>query len=120
MVSYFMQKGHGQRRKDEKRRGGIGDTRDLAQSALLSALRSERESVFNMETTEISLQINNTDLSDFVESHDDLVGELNDRVAVFEEDRFVLREESNLIAIGWYVDQLKERLSSSPVARRDQ
>ena len=41
--------------------------------------------------TKTSLQLNNTALSDVVESWDDLVGELNDRVAVFEEEKLVLK-----------------------------
>ena len=46
-------------------------------------------------------------------------GELNNRVDVFEEERFMLREESKLAAIGLYVDQLEEGLDSFVVTRRD-
>ena len=37
--------------------GRIGDTHDLARSALLLDLRYERESVFALETTATSLQL---------------------------------------------------------------
>ena len=47
--------------------------------------------MYELEATATSLQLNNTALSDVVESRDALVGELNDRVAVFEEDRVVLK-----------------------------
>ena len=64
MVSYLMQKDTDDdgTASDDGRR--IGDARDLAQSALLSALRSERESVFELEETMMSLQLNSTALSD--------------------------------------------------------
>ena len=41
--------------------------------------------------TATSLQLNNMALSDVVEIRDPLVGEINDRVAVFEEYRVVLK-----------------------------
>ena len=47
--------------------------------------------MFDLEATAKSLQINNKALSDVVESRDTLVGELNDRVALFEEERVVLK-----------------------------
>ena len=50
--------------------GRIDDARDLARLDLISALRSERESVFNLEATGMSHQINNMALSDVVESQD--------------------------------------------------
>ena len=133
--------------------GRINNARKLAQSALLSALRSERRSVFELEVMATSIQLNNTALSDVVESLDALVGELNDMVAIFEEeivvlkatlrklqremrdkapshakveedlktakDDIIIRAELNLTAIGSYVNQLEERLSSFTVARRD-
>ena len=75
--------------------------------------------MLELEATSTSLQINNTSLSDIVESQDALVGELNNRVDVFEEERFMLREELKLAAIGLYVDQLEEGLDSFVVTRRD-
>ena len=44
-----------------------------------------------MEATSTSLQLNNTALSDVLESRDALVGDLNGGVAVLEEDRVVLK-----------------------------
>ena len=66
-----------------------------------------------------SLQLNYTAMAGVVESWDALVGELNGRMAVFEEEIFILREESNLTAICLYVDQLDERLYSFAVTRRN-
>ena len=64
--------------------GRISNTHGLSQSDLLLALRSKRNSVFDLEATATFLQLNNTYLSDVVESRDALVGELQERVAVFE------------------------------------
>ena len=44
-----------------------------------------------MEATATSLQLKNMTLSDAVDIRDALVGELHDRVVVFEEDRVVLK-----------------------------
>ena len=49
------------------------------------------KSVFELETMATSLQLYNTPLSDVVEIQDVLVGELINRVAMFEEDRVVLK-----------------------------
>ena len=59
MVSYFMQKDMDDNGTTSNDRGRIGNTQDLAQSALILALKSERDSVFDMEATATSLQINN-------------------------------------------------------------
>ena len=48
------------------------------------------ESMFKPEEMVAFLQLNTTALLDVVEILDALVGELNDRVAMFEEDRRVL------------------------------
>ena len=91
MVSSFMQKymdDDGTTRNDRDR---IVNTQDLAQSALILALKSERDSVFDMEDTAMLIHINNMSLSDIVESQDTLVGDLNDRMVMFEEDRVVLK-----------------------------
>ena len=93
MVSCFMQKETEDDGMMSNGGGRIGDARDLTRSALQSVLRSERDSMFQLEATEMSLQINTTALSDVIESQDALVVELNDRVAVFEEGGFMLREE---------------------------
>ena len=47
--------------------------------------------MFDLEATAKLLQLNNMALSDVVEIRDPLVGEINDRVAVFEEYRVVLK-----------------------------
>ena len=46
-----------------------------------------------MEATATSLQLKNMTLSDAVDIRDALVGELHDRVVVFEEDRVVLKAD---------------------------
>ena len=86
-----MQKDTDNNIKTSNNKRMIGDTRDLAQSSLLSSLISERELVLELEETEMSLIINNKSLSGVVEIKDDLVGELTDRVAVSREDRVVLK-----------------------------
>ena len=47
--------------------------------------------MFDLEATAKFLQFNNMALSDIVEIQDALLGELNDRVAVFEDDRVVVK-----------------------------
>ena len=91
MVSYFMQKDTDDDRTTSNDGRRIGGACDLDQLALLSALRSKRESVFDLEATAKFLQFNNMALSDIVEIQDALLGELNDRVAVFEDDRVVVK-----------------------------
>jgi chromosome segregation ATPase len=157
---------------------------EMAKSTLLRALQSERANVHELETAVASLQQNNSAISDMVESRDSIINELNNRIAVFEEDKVVLKAalrqlqkemkeeapktqklvedlaaaeeeinrlkqeihsiigthqdefaalqatisqkqkkitdaESNLTAIGTYVDKLEERLTSFAVTRRD-
>ena len=58
---------------------------------LLLDLRHKKESVFDLEVMAAYLQLNNTALSDVLESRDALVGDLNGGVAVLEEDRVVLK-----------------------------
>ena len=91
MVSYFMQKDMDDNGTTSNDRGRIGNTQDLAQSALILAFKSERNSMFDMEATVTPLQLNNMSLSDIVESQDTLVGDLNERMVMFEEDRVVLK-----------------------------
>ena len=91
MVSYLMQKDADENRMRRKYGGRIVNAHDLAQSALLLELQSERKSVSDLEETEMSLQLNNTALSDVVEIQDALVWDLKDKVAVFEENRVVLK-----------------------------
>ena len=47
--------------------------------------------MLNMEETATCVRLNNMALSDFVESQNTLVGDLNDRVAVIKEYRVVLK-----------------------------
>ena len=93
MVIYFMQKHTDNDGTTINNRGIIGDAHDLAQLDLLLTLRSKRDSVFDMEVTETSLHLNNTSLSEVVDIQDALVGNLNNRVDVFEEDRVVLKAD---------------------------
>lgn len=168
-------------RRDEQIRD---EAFEMAKSTLLRALQSERANVHELEAAVASLQQNNSAISEMVESRDIIVNELNDRIAVFEEDKVVLKAalrqlqkemneeapktqkllddlaeaevevdrlkaditsiiethqeelialqgtismkqktitdaESNLTAIGTYVDKLEERLTSFAVTRRD-
>lgn len=64
---------------------------DLARSTLLHALQTERASVEELEASLITLQRNNSAIMDVVQSRNSLINELNDRVAVFEEDKMVLK-----------------------------
>ena len=71
--------------------GRIGDTCDLSQLALLLALRSKRESFFDLEAMTKFLQLSNMSLSDVLDIRDALVGEINYRVAVLKDARVVVR-----------------------------
>lgn len=64
---------------------------ELARSTLLHALQTERTSVDELEASVITLQRNNSAIMDVVQSRNELISELNDRVAVFEEDKMVLK-----------------------------
>lgn len=64
---------------------------ELARSTLLHALQTERASVEELEASLITLQRNNSAIMDVVQSRNSLINELNDRVAVFEEDKMVLK-----------------------------
>ena len=63
---------------------------DLAKSTLLRALQIERANVDELEAVVTSLQQNNSAIAEMVKSRDLIIDELNDRVAVFEEDKVVL------------------------------
>ncbi|KAG7339267.1 hypothetical protein IV203_002473 [Nitzschia inconspicua] len=157
---------------------------EMAKSTLLQALQTERSNVHELESMVASLQQNNSLISEMVESRDSIIDELNNRIAVFEEDKVVLKAalrqlqkemneeapktqklmddlaaaeqeinrlkadihaiiethqdelatlqmtisqkqkkitdaESNLTAIGTYVDKLEDRLTSFAITRRD-
>ncbi len=63
----------------------------MAKSTLLRALQSERGNVHELEAAVMSLQQNNSAISEMVESRDSIIDELNNRIAVFEEDKVVLK-----------------------------
>ena len=64
---------------------------ELAKSTLLRALQIERNNVDELEAIVASLQRNNSAIAEMVKSRDTIVDELNNRVAVFEEDKVVLK-----------------------------
>jgi len=64
---------------------------DMAKSTLLRALQFERSSVDELETAVASLQQNNKGKTEMVQSRDIIIDELNNRIAVFEEDKVVLK-----------------------------
>jgi len=63
----------------------------MARSTLLRALQSERGNVHELEAVVTSLQQNNSAIAEMVESRDTIIDELNNRIAVFEEDKVVLK-----------------------------
>ena len=91
MISYLMQKDTDDNITTRNDRGGVGNARNLALSSLPLALRSNRESVFEMEVTATSLHINNMALSDVVESRDTMVEYIHNKVDMFKEERVVLK-----------------------------
>lgn len=58
---------------------------------MLNALQSERNNVDELENALSASQQNNSAIAEMVVSRDSLIDELNDRVAVFEEDKVVLK-----------------------------
>lgn len=67
------------------------EMQEAARSTLLAALRTERNSVSELETAVATLQQNNSAIAEQVQSRDQIIDELNNRVAVFEEDKLVLK-----------------------------
>ncbi len=65
--------------------------KDLARSTLLHALQTERNNVDELEAALSATQQNNSAIAEMVSSRDLIIDELNDRVAVFEEDKLVLK-----------------------------
>jgi predicted nuclease with TOPRIM domain len=63
----------------------------MAKSTLLRALQTERSNVHELETAVASLQQNNSAIAEMVDSRDMIIDELNNRIAVFEEDKVVLK-----------------------------
>jgi len=69
----------------------LDEVYEQARTTLLTALQRERSNVEELETAMSSLQHNNTAISEQVKSRDLIIDELNDRIAVFEEDKVVLK-----------------------------
>ena len=63
----------------------------MAKSTLLKALQTERNSVHELEAAVASLQQNNSAIAEMVDSRDLIIDELNNRIAVFEDDKIVLK-----------------------------
>lgn len=57
----------------------------------MTALQAERNNVEELENALELEKQNNTAIAEMVASRDSLIDELNDRVAVFEEDKVVLK-----------------------------
>lgn len=57
----------------------------------MNALHAERDNVEELEEALALSQQNNSAIAEMVASRDSLIDELNDRVAVFEEDKVVLK-----------------------------
>ena len=66
-------------------------TNQLARATLLQALQTERSNMEELESSVMTLQRNNLAIVDVVSSPDSLISELNNRVAVFEENKMVLK-----------------------------
>ena len=89
MLSLF---GFGGSKKSHKFDDDIRDDAfEMAKSTLLRALQAERNTVHELESAVASLQQNNSAISEMVESRDNIIDELNNRIAVFEEDKVVLK-----------------------------
>ena len=58
---------------------------------MLHALQTERNNVDELEAALSATQQNNSAIGEMVSSRDLIIDELNDRVAVFEEDKLVLK-----------------------------
>ena len=105
------------------------DLQDRARSTLLKALNEERKSVEELESIVSILQQNNSAIAEQVRSRDFIIEELNERVAVFEEDKVVLkaalrqlqkemndeapkikRLENDLVAARQQIDDLHEEI----------
>lgn len=69
----------------------IRNKQEQARSTLLNALQVERNNVDELENSLAMVQQNNSAIGEMVASRDSLIDELNDRVAVFEEDKVVLK-----------------------------
>lgn len=113
--------------KSRPRRGflswlfGFSDARDtddddkselygIAKSTLMTALQTERDNVHELEAALANLQLNYSISSDQLRSRDSIINVLNDRVAVFEEDKAVLKAA---------LRQLQKEMSDEAVATQE-
>ena len=69
----------------------LEDLREAAKSTLIHALQDERNNVEELEAAVNALEQNNSVIALQIQSRDELIDELNERVAVFEEDKVVLK-----------------------------
>jgi chromosome segregation ATPase len=76
---------------DDSEDDNLEEVHYAGRSTLLEALQRERNNVEELETAVASLQQNNSAIAEQVHSRDLIISELNDRVAVFEEDKVVLK-----------------------------
>ncbi|KAI2489462.1 hypothetical protein MHU86_25122 [Fragilaria crotonensis] len=77
--------------REEEDEDKLQSAQEFARSTLLRALQAERDSVNELDNALSILQQNNSAISEMVHSRDMLIDELNNRVAVFEEDKLVLK-----------------------------
>jgi len=64
---------------------------NISKSTLLTALQNERQSVSDLETCIDLLEQNNTSIMDMLTSRESIIDELQSRIAVFEEDKLLLK-----------------------------
>jgi len=77
--------------REDRKYENLEKLQELAKSTLLTALQTERDNVEELEAALSVVQQNNSAIAEMVSSRDSLIDELNDRVAVFEEDKVVLK-----------------------------
>jgi len=76
---------------DEVDEDSYEEAQNLAQRSLLFALTQSREYVSELETLVEAFEQNCTANQEQLQSKQELINELHDRIAVFEEDKFVLK-----------------------------
>jgi DNA repair exonuclease SbcCD ATPase subunit len=69
----------------------IEEAYETGRSTLLAALQEERENVLELETLVDTLQANHSAMSEQIQSRNDMIQELNQRISSFEEDKVVLK-----------------------------
>lgn len=78
-------------REDDDSMDNVDEVYEQARSTLLKALQTERNNVDELEMAVASLQQNNSAIAEQVQSRDLVIEQLNNRVAVFEDDKVVLK-----------------------------